>query len=220
MIKPYNETDPAHEKYLEEFYLLVFGKPADKLPERLLCSEWREVGFQTKNPRTDFRGSGIMGLHCLRYFVSKYPELFKQMVSTGSEYFFISLSSINITVSALQADSLKHFMIAYFYLNKEGVSEEMLRFRAGRREFKNFCALISENKRGFYEVHCFAFRFLYMLWQKEAQKNSDQFPAFSIIMQETRLFVQRLMQEKCLEVSDIREKAFTIITNYIDTRRF
>ena len=86
MIKPYNETNPTHEKYLLEFYILVFGKP-EKLPDRLMSREWRELGFQTKNPRTDFRGAGIMGLHCLRYFVSKYPELFKQMIQTGSEYF-------------------------------------------------------------------------------------------------------------------------------------
>jgi hypothetical protein len=51
------------------------------------------------NPRREFRGAGILGLHCLRYFIVKYPELFEAMLESGSEYFFIALSSINITVS-------------------------------------------------------------------------------------------------------------------------
>lgn len=81
---------------------MVFGGDHTfKAPIRLLTDDWKQIGFQNKNPRTDFRGGGILSLHCLRYFIKKYPELFKQMLKDGSEYFFISLSSINVTVSDL-----------------------------------------------------------------------------------------------------------------------
>ena len=33
--------------------------------------QWQEIGFQGKNPATDFRGMGVLGLYCLQY-----PPLF------------------------------------------------------------------------------------------------------------------------------------------------
>ena len=29
--------------------------------------QWQEIGFQGKDPATDFRGMGILGLYCLQY---------------------------------------------------------------------------------------------------------------------------------------------------------
>lgn len=38
--------------------------------------KWLEVGFLTKNPRAEFRAGGILELHCIRYFIKKYPDVF------------------------------------------------------------------------------------------------------------------------------------------------
>ena len=35
--------------------------------------KWIELGFQSNNPRTDFRGMGIWGLKQLVWFSKKYP---------------------------------------------------------------------------------------------------------------------------------------------------
>jgi ELMO domain-containing protein len=59
------------------------------VPHKLLTNDWKEIGFQNKNPRTDFRGGGVLSLQCLKYFVKKQPDLFKDMLSSGSEFFFI-----------------------------------------------------------------------------------------------------------------------------------
>lgn len=61
----------------------------------------------------------------------------------------------------------------YFYLNKEPISDEHKKLRAGRKQFKNFCTLNADDKKTFFEIHCHAFRFLYILWCRESDKESD-----------------------------------------------
>lgn len=39
--------------------------------------------------------------------------------------------------------------------------------KANKREFKNFAYLNSVCKKTFFELHCFALRFLYVLWCNE-----------------------------------------------------
>ena len=31
--------------------------------------QWQDIGFQGNNPATDFRGMGVLSLHCLLYVV-------------------------------------------------------------------------------------------------------------------------------------------------------
>ena len=64
------------QKYLADLYLLIFGDETQKLPKGLLSKNWLEIGFLTKNPRLEFRSGGILALHCIRYFIKKYPEVF------------------------------------------------------------------------------------------------------------------------------------------------
>lgn len=85
---------------LKEFYINVFGNASGKLPDKLFTEDWKEIGFQSKNPRADFRGAGILSLSCLNYFFKYYNEQFNEMLQSGSEYFFIALSSINVTVNS------------------------------------------------------------------------------------------------------------------------
>mgnify|MGYP001572005656 CR=1 FL=1 len=74
-------------------------------------------------------------------------------------------------------------------MNKEPISEENKKVRASREEFKNFCQLNSHNKKTFYELNCITFKFLYLLWSRESNKNSEEMPAFNLIMQKVRIFV-------------------------------
>ncbi len=53
----------------------------------------------------------------------------------------------------------------------------------------------ADSKQTFFELHCFALRFLYMLWQIESNKKEDQFPAFNRIMNETWSFVGKIMDD-------------------------
>ena len=48
---------------------------SDLLARDLKYEGWKDYGFQNENPRTDFRGSGILGLKQLIYFTSKYNDV-------------------------------------------------------------------------------------------------------------------------------------------------
>lgn len=45
----------------------------------MLNDKWKEIGFQSKNPRTDFRGAGHLGLLCFMYLIEYYPAEFDRM---------------------------------------------------------------------------------------------------------------------------------------------
>ena len=122
------------------------------LPEKLHSQDWKTIGFQSHNPRTDFRGGGILGLHCIRYFIRAYPDEFSVMRSDDS--FFFAITSINIT----------HMLMIYFYMNKDEVAAETKRLRAGRKQFKRFARLNMESKRAFYDLHAIVMMYTYYLW--------------------------------------------------------
>ena len=35
--------------------------------ESRITKQWQDIGFQGNNPATDFRGMGILSLHCMLY---------------------------------------------------------------------------------------------------------------------------------------------------------
>ena len=114
--------------------------------------------------------------------------------------------------------------MAFFYLNKEPVNPSLNRRRATKREFKNFCRLNQSNKETFFELHCFALRFLYMLWCRESSKDTvkdDKTPAFQLIMDETRMFLCKLMQtDKVKDLVELRLQAYNLIEEYIQNNGF
>eukprot|EP00347_Sterkiella_histriomuscorum_P014814 403359427 len=199
------------QKELTDLYLMVFGQENQKLPKRLESKRWREIGFQSRNPRAELRGGGILSLYCLRFFIKRNPEVFQQMLEDGSQYFYIALSSVNITT----------FLIGFFYLNKELLSPTFMRRRANKQEFKNFCRINLNHKKTFFELHCYCLRFLYMLWCREALKNQDQYPTFNLIMDETRVFLSRLMRnDHSKDLIELRVHAYNIIESYIKNKGF
>jgi len=46
---------------------------------------WKDIGFQQKNPRTDFRGGGHLSLLCLIYMSQNYPREFNEMIKVTKE---------------------------------------------------------------------------------------------------------------------------------------
>mmetsp|Transcript_42064 Transcript_42064/g.40333 ORF Transcript_42064/g.40333 Transcript_42064/m.40333 type:complete len:126 (+) Transcript_42064:316-693(+) len=125
MLGQYDESNQLHEKHLKALYKDLFILPTEEnpsFPERLLSEQWIDVGFQGKNPRTDFRGGGLLSLLCLRYFVTNYREYFDEMLRDTTSGFFLSISSINIT----------HTLIIYFFMNKDEVQLQHKKLRAGR----------------------------------------------------------------------------------------
>lgn len=97
----YDCSNDVHEKSL----LLLWDElmPNDKLENRV-TKQWQDIGFQGDDPKTDFRGMGILGLDNLVYFASKYTHLARCALSRSMHpvhgYTF-AIVGINLTSMAL-----------------------------------------------------------------------------------------------------------------------
>lgn len=65
----YNPEDKFHEDKL--FLLWDKLMPDEKLTGRI-TKQWQDIGFQGDDPKTDFRGMGLLGLENLLYFACEF----------------------------------------------------------------------------------------------------------------------------------------------------
>ncbi|MBN3313881.1 ELMD1 protein, partial [Atractosteus spatula] len=63
--EPYDSENPEHEDLLLKLWKCL--RPDAALKGRI-TKQWCEIGFQGSDPKTDFRGMGLLGLHNLLYF--------------------------------------------------------------------------------------------------------------------------------------------------------
>ncbi|KAG1667877.1 ELMO domain-containing protein 2 [Nymphon striatum] len=66
---PYDSENSEHENKLMQLWSLLM--PDEPLENRI-TKQWGSIGFQGDDPKTDFRGMGILGLDNLLYFSSNY----------------------------------------------------------------------------------------------------------------------------------------------------
>ena len=59
----YDSANEEHEEILLELWKLLM--PGRELGSRI-NSSWKDIGFQGEDPKTDFRGMGILGLSNLQ----------------------------------------------------------------------------------------------------------------------------------------------------------
>jgi len=109
----YNEDDLNHEMWLLELWTLL--QPDRPLATRI-TKQWQDIGFQGEDPKTDFRGMGLLGLKNLLHLAREYNSAAKHILSHSHHPHFgysFAIVGINITHMAyklLQEDALKtHF---------------------------------------------------------------------------------------------------------------
>ena len=99
---PYDSENPEHELTLLKLWNSL--KPQEPLKSRV-TKQWQDIGFQGDDPKTDFRGMGILGLENLVYFSQEYPTAASHVLSHSMHprygYAF-AIVGINLTSMALR----------------------------------------------------------------------------------------------------------------------
>lgn len=99
---PYNSSNPEHEADLEALWNeLLPGVQRDGRVTR----QWGRIGFQQSDPKTDFRGGGILGLRQLLHFARSRPEIARRMIvepADETQRYPWACVGINITNEALK----------------------------------------------------------------------------------------------------------------------
>ena len=73
----FDTNNSQHEETLLQYWKNVF--PKTPLKNRI-SEEWGELGFQGKDPASDFRGMGMLGLKHLSYISSTHKKQFREIV--------------------------------------------------------------------------------------------------------------------------------------------
>lgn len=168
----YDSTNQVHEKYLMQIWSSL--NPDDKLDDRI-SKKWTDIGFQGNDPKTDFRGMGLLGFLNLHYFTSNYPSIARSILlhsNHPTNGYPFAITGINLT------------HIAYVLLNNSKLKTHF--FNA----FNGTVCL-----EDFHKFYCYLFVNFDRLWLKEKPKDVME---FSFIKQKfIEQLTSQLMDERC-----------------------
>ncbi|CAL9700011.1 unnamed protein product [Knipowitschia caucasica] len=109
----FSSDNPDHESMLLKLWDLLI--PSVKLESRI-TKQWGDIGFQGDDPKTDFRGMGLLGLINLVFFSENYTEKARQVLShanhpkLGYSYAIVGINLTEMAYSLLKSGDLKpHF---------------------------------------------------------------------------------------------------------------
>eukprot|EP00505_MAST-04D_sp_SCG-Rhode-Island_P006883 Stramenopile-MAST_4_protein_6883 len=100
---PVREDKEMHYNALQAIYRRITGADRD-VPMR--ASAWMDIGFQTENPLTDIRGTGMLGLvHMLGFLDAHLPVVHKihRLSKTDTNSFPFLVSGFNVSRGVLSA---------------------------------------------------------------------------------------------------------------------
>lgn len=100
-------VETTSTELLDRLHYRVYGRSSES------GVKWKDMGFQSNNPLTDFRSGGLVALECLLYFTEKYGKETTEMIDPSNE-FLLAATSINCTF----------FLKQYLHLGK-GDSQEL-----------------------------------------------------------------------------------------------
>ncbi|XP_077574396.1 ELMO domain-containing protein 2 [Stigmatopora nigra] len=114
--------NPQHEAMLLKLWELLM--PGIKLESRV-TKQWGDIGFQGDDPKTDFRGMGMLGLTNLLFFSEHYTQEARLVLShanhpkLGYSYAIVGINLTEMAFSLLKSGALK----AHFYNTVPGTPE-------------------------------------------------------------------------------------------------
>ncbi|XP_067614971.1 ELMO domain-containing protein 2 [Eurosta solidaginis] len=118
----YDANNLDHEQKLLELWNRLM--PEEPLDGRI-TKQWQDIGFQGDDPKTDFRGMGILGLENLLYFSREYRDAAHHVLLHSKHPVYgytFAIVGINLTAMAYRllksGDAKVHFYNAAQSLNQ------------------------------------------------------------------------------------------------------
>jgi len=143
----YDKNNVVHEAVLMALWKTV--NPNVKLESRV-SDQWKELGFQSADPATDFRGMGLIGLKHLLYFAKVYTSTFKAMAKEQAgrtaNYYPTAVAGINIS----------QMLFSLLNVGKPQPAD-------GRGEV---FPIIFDHDFGFEELYCLVFQLFHRVWDE------------------------------------------------------
>ncbi|CAJ2664970.1 hypothetical protein TSUD_352900 [Trifolium subterraneum] len=180
---PYDSSVIEHQEALRALWNVAF--PEEEL-RGLISEQWKEMGWQGKDPSTDFRGGGFISLENFLFFARNFPKSFQDLLWKREgdrsvwEYPF-AVAGVNITFMLVQM------------LDIEAVKPRTL---VGA----TFLKFLEENESAFDLLYCIAFKLMDHQWLSMRASYMD----FNTVMKSTRRELEKeLLQEEVLRLEDL-----------------
>ena len=179
VIPSYSEENPEHENTLKDLLnrtkeLLNDDNNQSEITEITTEKEninenekdeklWRKIGFQTKEPRNDFRAGGIYSLDLMIYFIKNYEKDYINIIN--EDYFTFALTCIRVS----------YLIRSYLYLLTDEEININIKFQRGvlanRKQLKYFCYFLFDNDNLLNDICCIC---LLSVFQKFKEKKTNQ----------------------------------------------
>ncbi|KAL8532843.1 hypothetical protein ACS0TY_009159 [Phlomoides rotata] len=172
-----------HQNALRALWSATY--PGQEL-QSLVSDQWKEMGWQGKDPSTDFRGAGFISLENLLFFAKTFSTSFQSLLrkKTGKradwEYPF-AVAGVNVTFMIMQMLDL-----------------DATKPRTFIRAI--FLQMLSENEWAFDLLYCVAFMIMDKLW---LNKNAT-YMQFNDILRFTRSQLEKeFLMDDVLRIEDM-----------------
>ena len=179
VIPSYNPQNEEHEKTLKELFnktkeLLnndnnISSTEITEITTKESSNEdenekiWRKIGFQTKEPRNDFRGGGIYSLDLMIYFIKNFEKDYLNIIN--EDYFTFALTCIRVS----------YLIRTYLYLLTSEEIRINSKFQRGifanRKQLKYFCYFLIDNDNLLNDICCTS---IISIFQKFKEKKTGQ----------------------------------------------
>jgi hypothetical protein len=177
VIHAYNNKNEEHEKILQD----LFNRTKEILNKDNNSSEitqistkeseneknsnkeeekiWRKIGFQTSEPRNDFRAGGIYSLELMIYFIKSYEQNYIEILN--EEFFTFALTCIRVS----------YLVRTYLYLLTSEEIRINLKFKKGilatRKQLKNFCYFLFDNDNLLSDICCITIQSIFQKFKEK-----------------------------------------------------
>ncbi|OQR77654.1 ELMO domain-containing protein 1-like [Tropilaelaps mercedesae] len=168
----FESGDPNHVKKLQLLWRCLRDEPL----EGLVSKQWQDIGFQGDDPRTDFRGMGMLGLDQLVFFVTQYNSLARHVLSrslhptSGYSFAIVGINLTDLIFRLLRKGQLK----THLY--------NAMRTVVGMEDF--------------HKLYCYVFVEFDRLWLAEKPQDIMEFGRIRNKFEEQ--LIERLKREDCI----------------------
>uniref|UniRef100_A0A175YGC9 ELMO domain-containing protein n=1 Tax=Daucus carota subsp. sativus TaxID=79200 RepID=A0A175YGC9_DAUCS len=212
---PYDTSLPEHQEALRALWDAAF--PEEELHD-LVSEQWKEMGWQGKDPSTDFRGGGYISLENLLYFAKNFPGQMKgtAIYSLAIEllsYFpgkrkckcsFIIQKSFQVLLRKQEGDrAMWEYPFAVAGVNITFMLIQMLDLEAVKPRTlvgATFLKFLAEKDYAFDLLYCITFKLMDQQWLEMRASYMD----FNAVMKSTRRRLEEeLMHEDITKLEDL-----------------
>ncbi|XP_065632999.1 uncharacterized protein LOC112018015 isoform X1 [Quercus suber] len=188
----YDSSIPEHQEALRALWNASF--PEEEL-RGLISEQWKDMGWQGKDPSTDFRGGGFISLENLLFFAKNFPKSFQDLLRKQEgdrsvwEYPF-AVAGVNITFMLIQMLDLESDNSVFNCTVKP-------RTLVGA----NFLKFLAENESAFDLLYCITFKLMDQQWLNMRASYMD----FNTVMKSTRRQLEKELLELLEDITRLED---------------